>query len=190
MLYDIILCGDSMRTENITAGFADMEKFKKLNTEAFPKQERVPVKNFLKMAEEGLIELIAVYDGEIFVGFCSVMADAPTAYLCYFAVENSLRRRGYGGRILNLLREKYAGCQVVLDLELVDSSAPNNEQRITRRNFYLRNGFYPTGYGMAYFGMEFELLCGSPNFDMEDFMRVIDKLKAKNFRPRVFEVDI
>ena len=179
-----------MRTEDITADFADMDKFIELNTEAFPKQERVPVKNFLKMAEEGLIDLIAVYDGEVFVGFCAVMADAPTAYLCYFAVEKSLRCRGYGRKILELLRKKYAGCQVVLDLELVDDSAPNNEQRITRRDFYLRNGFYSTGYGMAYFGMEFELLCGSPEFDMEDFMRVIDKLKAKNFRPRVFEVDI
>ena len=177
-----------MRTEIITAEFADMDKFTELNTEAFPKQERVPVKNFLKMREEGLIDLIAVYDGEVFVGFCAVMVDRPTVYLCYFAVEKSLRSRGYGGRILDLLREKYAGCQVVL--ELVDETAPNNEQRITRRSFYIRNGFCPTGYGMAYFGMEFELLCGSPEFDMDDFMRLIDKLKVKNFRPRIFNVDL
>lgn len=178
-----------MRTERITAEFADMDKFEKLNTEAFPKQERVPVKNFLKMREEGLIDLAAVYEGDAFIGFFAVMADRPTAYLCYFAVEKSMRSRGYGGRILDLLREIYSDCQVVLDLELVDETAPNNEQRMTRRSFYLRNGFYPTGYGMAYFGMEFELLCGSPEFDMDDFMRVIDKLKVKNFRPLIFNVD-
>lgn len=177
-----------MRTVKITADFADMDRFDKLNTEAFPEQERVPIENFIKMAEEGLLELEAVYDADSFIGFFAVMVDVSTVYICFFAVEKSKRSMGYGGKILALLKERYKNCQIVLDLERLDENAPNNEQRKTRREFYLRNGYHPTGYCMAYFGMEFEVLCSSPNFDMDDFLRLIKKLRAKKFRPRIFHI--
>ncbi len=49
-------------------------------------------------------------------------------------------------------------------METIEDSAPNLQQRILRKQFYLQNGFYETEYLMEYKGLEMEVLCNQKTF--------------------------
>ena len=64
-----------------------------------------------------------------------LVVDSPTmVWLFYLAVNDSIRSRGYGSRILSSVRWHAAGRTVVLELEPLDDGAPNLEQRRRRRH--------------------------------------------------------
>ena len=79
-------------------------------------------------------------------------------YVFFLAIDPAWRSHGYGAAVLDELRKRYAGRQLVLDIEPLDSAAPNYEQRLRRKNFYLRNGFRESGCFFKYCGMCFEVL--------------------------------
>ena len=71
-------------------------------------------------------------------------------YIYYLAVDPELRGRGYGGQILELLKQSHPGGPIALDIESRKRNADNAKQREARRKFYLDNGFKPTGYGFKH----------------------------------------
>ena len=76
---------------DITKNFADIDKVKYLNEEAFPPDEREDVAEFVEDAEEDYSDFLAFYDGNTFVGFTVNLVDENIAYICYMAVEKELR---------------------------------------------------------------------------------------------------
>jgi len=121
---------------DITKNFADIDKVKYLNEEAFPPDEREDVAEFVEDAEEDYSDFLAFYDGNTFVGFTVNLVDENIAYICYMAVEKELRSKGYRTSILDMLKEMYAGKQLIMDLECIDEVCSNSEQRLTRKQFY------------------------------------------------------
>lgn len=59
----------------------------------------------------------------------------------YLAVNSAIRSKGTGSRILQNVCNLYSNKKIVLLIEQIDKMAENNQQRIARRKFYLRNGF-------------------------------------------------
>lgn len=176
----------NLHVKKVTGDFGDLESLDRVNREAFPPEERIEVDRLITMAATGRIEFVAIYDGDEFVGFCVVRIHAPVVYIFYLAIDRSKRSRGYGGQALRLLGEVYPDYQIVLDLEKLDEGSENYEQRKARKHFYLRNGYYETGYYMRYHGMTFEVLCNNPVFDKDSFQTVLDELTNKHFQPRLF----
>lgn len=166
--------------------FADAARMDDVNREAFPKEERVPTEELLRMARKGLIRILALYDREDFIGFLSYLIHGSLFYITFFAIDHSRRNRGYGGAVLQSLREQYPGRQFVLDLEPLDSAAENLPQRRRRRAFYLRNGFHATSYFLRYRGLTFEILCTGGVFDREGFSALMDTLRSPAFQPVLF----
>ena len=117
------------------------KKIKKLYLTAFPAEERVPFFLIMSKTRRGKGEMLAAYDGEEFVGFAYMVCYKDLAYIFYFAVEESNRGKGYGGKILKAVKEKYSGSRIFLAREQLDESAGNYAQRVRRHNFYLNNGF-------------------------------------------------
>lgn len=137
--------------------------------EAFPAEERFPVWQLNFMALNENVEFITYFDGSILAGFTySVVAD-DYLYLIFLAVPASARSKGYGSRILAQVQEDHPDLVIVLDIEPLDLSAPNYEQRASRLRFYGRNGFSLTGYDLYEDTMRYTVLSNSQEFDAVAF---------------------
>ncbi len=134
-----------MTIENVcNKSFADKgiwKKLKKLYIEAFPANERAPFYMLKRNAKNGRGEMLAAYDNNELVGMAYIIGSRDLGYLFYFAIMPGLRGKGYGSRILSLLRERYSGGRLFLAREQLDKSADNYSQRLKRHEFYLKNGF-------------------------------------------------
>lgn len=161
-------------TDKISA--KDMKKINRLNQEAFIEEQRMPFVKMAKIVNSEQIHLLAVYSEETFVGFFLTAANEKNAYIFFFAIDSPFRSQGYGSKALALLNEYYPNQQIVLDLEKTDEKASNNAQRISRKNFYIRNGFEETGFQLAYDGMSFEMMCNSSTFDKKGFTSLLNQI--------------
>lgn len=165
--------------QRIGSGFPELDKVETLTLEAFPPEERVPAKDFLSLAEKGLLDFWALRLGDAFAGYLCTMARAGMAYLSYLALTAPLRGRGLGSAALQALRQQYPGCVQIVDLEPLDESAANSVQRLRRRNFYLKNGYRPTGWFLSYSAGTFELLCACGSFDRLHFQALLSFLQSE-----------
>lgn len=175
-----------LRTVQITGGFADLGKVEALAIEAFPPEEYLAPSKLIEMAKEDGFDFYALYDGDTFVGFTVVWVYRRLSYLFFLAIDSSLRSGGYGSKAIKTLSELYPGKQQVVDLEMVDEAAENNDQRIKRHSFYLRNGYRPTGHFLSYLGVDYEILCMEEPFDFDTFREMMSTLNVEGFDPRYF----
>lgn len=125
------------------------------------------------MAQQDGLFFYAIYDRLAFVGFMVVMIHKTMVYLFFLAIDLSQRSYGYGSHILKDMRNLYPSFQYVVDMEMIDKEAKNNPQRISKRNFYIRNGYKPIRYFISYFDVSYEILCYGRNFDFELFRKLI-----------------
>lgn len=120
-----------------------MERITSLYNRAFPANERRPLEPLIN-DRTGHGEIIAFYDGDVFCGFACLLTWRDISHIIYFAIEDELRGRGYGGQALEIMYEMKAGCRMIVDVEAERPDAENNAKRISRINFYRRNGYRPT----------------------------------------------
>lgn len=175
-----------MEIKQITLGFPDLEKVESLAKEAFPPEEYIAPKEILEMAERKEIDFLGLYDKETYVGFMVVSIYENMCYLFFLAIDNKIRSKGYGSKALEILNEIYNNKQQVVDLEKIDITSENNEQRILRKSFYLRNGYKETGKFISYLGVDYEILCKDERFEFETFKRLMKRFKIKGFNPKYF----
>ncbi len=175
-----------MHTVKITKDFKDIKAVEELAKEAFPPEEYLAPEKLLKMSERGEVDFLALYDGATFVGFTVISLYEDMCYLFFLAISPEHRSHGYGGKVLRLLDELYPEKQQVVDFEMIDESAPNNAQRITRKAFYMRNGYKETGKFLSYLGVDYEILCKQDRFDFEKFKRMMKAFRIDGFEPRYF----
>jgi len=148
-----------MYLKRINSQSPDLALFRKVNEEAFPACEQLPVEMQLSLSDRGLLDVWGMYDdGDKFVGFTTVLSREGRAYVFLLAIEASCRGKGYGGLALKLISDKYPTGQLVLDIEPLDPEAENNAQRISRKKFYLHRGLKESGCVLKYCGMAFEVL--------------------------------
>lgn len=159
----------------------DISEIDSLNTEAFPAEERISICDLVHLSRQDDYELLAAYADETFVGFTFLAVCRPSLYLFLLAVKPELRSKGYGGAMLQSIREFFPDCQVVVDIQRTDEACDNLPQRLKRRDFYLTNGFHPTGCYLQFNGMDFDVLCSSSAFDKDAFARVIEKMNLNGF---------
>ena len=157
-----------------------------LAKEAFPPEEYLAPEQLLKMAEEDRFDFWILSDGDTFVGFMVVQTYKNLAYLFFLAIDSSCRANGYGSRAIETLRVLYPDKIQVVDFEMLDESAPNNGQRIKRRQFYLKNGYKETGLFLSYLGVDYEVFCMSDHFDRQAFKDMMKEIRVEGFEPKYF----
>ena len=116
---------------------------RKLYRTAFPKAERAPFLLLRRLAKKGECAFSGCYAEGKFVGLTVAVEQPDLTYLFFLAVEEGARSHGFGGRILEAVKERYAGMPVVLDMEARNASAPN---------------FSPAGYTYTFKGVTYEVL--------------------------------
>ena len=121
---------------------ARTEQIRLLYESAFPPDERMPFERVLQKRDGGVMRLVSVENenGE-FLGFANMTLCLDVLALNYLAILPEEQGRGYGTKVIRLLREQYPDRSVVVDIEDDAVASDNPEQRIRRRAFYERLGF-------------------------------------------------
>jgi len=168
-----------MRTIKITSANADNGPLRHLYENAFPKEEQIPYDDLKHLLDTMPIDFSAYYDGDVFVGLTMVLNRDDFNWGWYFAVEESLRGRGYGQQILSALISQYANRPLVIDIESpLQQDCSNKEQRLRRYGFYKRNGFRDTPTAKHFEGIDYTiLLLGDGQFTQNDYDKIINVLR-------------
>lgn len=163
-----------MKTVKVTKESEKFPEIERLYRAAFPREERVPMDTLLEA--DGPYDFIACYDGAVLCGFYSALTFGDITHILFLAVEEKLRDHGYGSQILAEIGKAYAGNRVILDVEMVDPEADNNEQRKQRIAFYLRNGYHHSGISYGWRGVMYEILILDGTISEEEFWNFWDQL--------------
>lgn len=175
-----------MELRKVTSEFPDMHLLDGLALEAFPPEEYLAPAEIIEMSLKTDLDFWGLYDKDSFIGFCVIVRYADIAYLFFLAITPENRSKGYGSTILATLSEQYKSSRFVVDFEMIEEQAPNAEQRIRRKDFYLRNGFRETGHFLAYFGVSYEVLCKNKDFDFQTFKKMLFHIPIDGFNPVFF----
>ena len=175
-----------LNTEKITKESRFWQQVNSLAKEAFPPEEYLAPDKLVELSRADNFDFFALTDGDAFVGFMVVQTYKDLAYLFFLAIDSPCRAKGYGSHAIETLQALYPGKTQVVDFEMPDSAAPNNEQRMRRRQFYLRNGYKETGLFLSYLGVDYEVFCMGGEFDPQAFKDMMKEIRVEGFAPEYF----
>lgn len=178
-----------LTVERMTTYSRALRPVKSLYLSAFPREERVPFPILMRRAQSDWVHFLLFYDGGLFCGLAYLLLGEHLGALMYLAVNDSLRSRGYGTRILSAIRDYCGDRTVALDIEQVIPGATNYDQRKRRRDFYLRNGFLPSGCGHSLRGVDYEILISDSAFSPGDYAELIRRYSAGTVRMEIQRYD-
>ena len=115
--------------------------------------------------------------GHLCIGYIVSMNDL--SYLFYFAVEQNLRGRGLGSAALRALLQKYYDNRLFLAIEETTPAAENYEQRLKRKEFYLKNGFSPLGKKLIEGEVTYEVLGNKGDVTADEYDKLIESFSGK-----------
>ena len=182
-----------MILRKLKAGDPEVDIITELNIEAFPPEEHTEIDLIYDFGNDAL-DLLGIYREEApdkFTGYFLCIKNEKTVYISYFAICPELRSLGIGTKALSALREFYSGKQIVLYFENIFEECGNLEQRRRRREFYLRNGFYETGWFLTANGVNFEIVCSSADFNKDSYLNIIEISHSRipAYNPKLYRLD-
>ena len=150
-------------------GFMQLLKIRLLYREAFPRCERKPFSIIKAMVKRGKSDLWYFEDEDGFAGLVATINGNDTILIDYLAVAKKRRGKGIGKCILSHMLDYYKDKGVFLEIEMPDETAENNQERIRRREFYLRSGLVPMNTFAKLFGVNMELLGYNCHFTFDEY---------------------
>lgn len=159
----------------------------RLYLKAFPKNERKPFLFILLKQWRGTTEVLSIKNnkGE-FLGLAITALHNDLVLIAYFAVSYTQRGGGIGSKALQLLKERYSNKKIFLEIENTEiSNVPNLEERIKRKNFYLKNDMKEMPFIVSFFGTEMEVLTYNFPITFEEYHSVYKKEFGKIISRRV-----
>ena len=124
--------------------------------EAFPEDERPPLFVFLNSLKKKEITLLTFYDNETFIGFAYLAIHNDICCIYFLAVCAPYRHQGFGGQILEIIKQEYKDYVLMLCYEEVDPKYENYEERVLRKNFYRSHGFIDNKIKTNEYGVIYE----------------------------------
>ena len=146
----------------------------RLYQSAFPAGEKKPFSMIRTMCKKGKSDVWYCTDDGKFAGLVITINGPDKILLDYLAVAKNRRGQGIGSEMLKKMREQYSGKGVFLEIEIVDETAENYEERKRRKQFYLSNNMTPMNVFVELFGVDMELLgfdCQISFDEYQDFYR-------------------
>ncbi len=150
------------------------KKVKVLYRAAFPKEERLPFWVLQFLTVQRSVVCTAYFEGDKFCGFAYTVTSGDLLFVLFFAVCESLRGQGVGSAILSQMKEK--GKTVILNIEPPDENAENYEERLCRKRFYEKNGFFDTGYDIEEIGGTFRVFSTEKSLDVTAYKKVFRRM--------------
>lgn len=165
--------GSGLTTRPLTRRLPEYREVIALYRRAFPPEEQIPMWRLRLMTLRRGVELRAWYDGQVLVGMTYTVESPTMVWLFYLVVNDAVRSQGYGSRIVQQVRRRAAGRTVVLEIEPLDDTAANAEQRRRRVAFYERNGFTLSGRSIVYGSRASYALMADAELDVDGFLRLV-----------------
>ena len=159
----------TLMVENVNTSKRKQE-VKDIYVSSFPKEDRMPFGLMLMMSYLWNSEFLAFYDDDVLCGFVYMATIGRQSYVMFFAVNENIHSKGYGSRILETVQSMHINNKIIISIEPCDESAEDFEQRIRRKNFYLKNGYLETGYFMKIGGKKQEVLIRNGMFSKLRFI--------------------
>lgn len=141
---------------------------------AFPENERPPEDMFFANVDKNIEnELYGYYENNQFIGFSFLTLYKDICYIFFLAVKKEVRNKGYGTEIIKIIKEQNKDKVILLCHEEVDDKYLDNNLRIKRRDFYIKNGFVYNGYKTREFDVIFETrYFGNHPVPFEDYQAI------------------
>lgn len=156
------------------------EDLHKLYLEAFPENERKPIDALYAHQEAGFSDVFVILEEDnSFVGMITTLKRPQLMFVEYFAIAPEYRGLGYGSKVLSLLHNKYKDVNICLEIEVVNTDAGIQDERVRRLQFYENNGFQQLNIVVNLFGVEFELLGTSPDIRFEDYALLYQQIHGE-----------
>lgn len=131
---------------------------KELYTSSFPVKERIPFNLLIKLSESGKSDLLLFTDNHTFVGFAFLIQYKDLVFIFYFAINDTLRGKGYGGKALQFINDKYSDKRIILNIESTKTKASDQDERVRRKMFYLNHGYKETNLSIQERGETYQML--------------------------------
>ncbi|MCR4563004.1 MAG: GNAT family N-acetyltransferase [Bacilli bacterium] len=159
------------------------KKTEDLFLRAFPPEERPPFKFFYMDGGRFKGSVLAIYDGETYVGLLITNLKDDLVYIYFLAIDDSVRSKGYGSQVLSAVKGFYQGKRLFLLAEEVDPRYEDYEHRKRREHFYLKNGFKNSKTVIEEFGVRYELFTLDCVVEPREFYLMMrDLVDEKTFR--------
>lgn len=146
-----------------------------LYTSSFPENERKSLL-FLLKENQSIGEIYYFYE-DSFVGFACLLCSNDIYHIIYVSIIDALRDKGYGSRIVQTICKMKEGNRVIVDIEKEDINANNNQQRIKRKQFYLKNHFEETDVKYRWHYDNYEILSYGGNITHYEFNAFFDNIR-------------
>ena len=111
-----------------------------------------------KMEKKGKTDVWYFEKNGSFIGLAATINSDDTILIDYLAIAKKHRTCGFGSEVLKLVREKYIGKGVFVEIESTFEECENKEERKRRKAFYIRNGMEEMNVLAELFGVNMELL--------------------------------
>lgn len=150
-------------------------KVRKLFLAAFPPSER-PSYAYMKRA--GLnqeIDLNIILENKELVGLAFVVTAASFYYLFFLAIVPELRGKGYGHKVLNLVKSRYGDKPIMLLAESTKIPCDNMSERLRRQAFYHSAGYHEQDYSSEEYGVIYESYVNGGYVSFEDYYEAMER---------------
>lgn len=127
----------------------------------FPADELKPLSRILSAMENGTYECLGMRSNGKLIGYAYFVRTGNQYLLDYLAVNDKNKNRGIGSQFLRMLVPHLSSADSIIgEVEDPAFAADKDEYLLqTRRlQFYMRNGFRPTGVQVYVFGVHYLLI--------------------------------
>ena len=152
---------------------------------AFPRNEQIPMWLLRVLALRKSVNFRAFYEDEQFCGVLYTVENNKYIFVLYLAVNDQIRSKGYGTKILDWLKQNTEKI-IVLNVESLDSSAENALQREKRISFYSRNGIFDTGCRFVDEGEKYSVLASDIDyFDPREYEMLLSRFSFGTYKKHI-----
>lgn len=158
----------ALSISSVNSNSKELSQIESLYNKAFPECERRPLKPLLE-DKTGNSEVLSFFNDNIFCGFACLLNYEDISHIIYFAIDEKMRGKGFGTAALKLMCKIKNGYRVIVDIEAPVKSAENLDERLRRKDFYIRNVFCETDVKYTWRQESYEILSFNGNITENDF---------------------
>ena len=156
---------------------------------AFPETERKPFEMILELEKHGKSNVFSIEDeSHQFLGLAITLYDDNVVILDYFAINPTCRGKGIGGKAIDILKNKYKDKKFLLEIETTETISVNIQNRIRRKNFYLKHGLKTMPYKVNLLGEIMEIMTFNCEVTFEEYHSVFENSLPKNICDKITEI--
>lgn len=139
---------------------------------AFPECEQKPFQLLVKKQLEGTVDILYLEEEGSFAGLAIMARERDLVLLDYFAIDDSMRNKGIGSRVLAALKDHYHDMRMIIEIESTEIECEDHEMRARRKEFYHRANMTDLPFTVSCFGTEMETLSNGTDISFDEYRNV------------------